>query len=75
MKESGERSNSGYQSVAAVTIHSGILKSFEGNFHQGIKIYIIYFSLTDINIRIVIILVSIHWLSIHTSKNSSGEPL
>ena len=35
---------------------SGILKLFEGNFHQGIKLHIIYFSLTDISIRTVIIL-------------------
>ena len=40
--------------------HSGILKLFEGNFHQGIKLNIIYFSLTHINIRSVIILFSIH---------------
>ena len=39
-------------SVAAVKIlciykdfHSGILKLFKGNFHQGIKPHIIYFSL------------------------------
>ena len=46
--------------------HSGILKVFEGIFHQGIKLHIIYFSLTDINIRTVIILFSIHLPSIHT---------
>ena len=65
MKESDKisRSDSGYQSVVAIIIlriykdfHSGILKLFEGNFHQGIKLHIIYFSLTDINIRTVIIL-------------------
>ena len=65
MKESDKisRSDSGYQSVVAITIlhiykdsHSGILKLFEGNFHQGIKLHIIYVSLTDINIRTVIIL-------------------
>ena len=75
------RSDSGYQSVVAVIIlyiskdfHSGILKLFEGNFHQGIRFYIIYFSLTDINIRTVIILFSIHLPSIHTPKSSSDEP-
>ena len=36
--------------------HSGIMKLFEGNFRQGIKLHIIYFSLTDINTRTVIIL-------------------
>ena len=30
--------------------HSGILKLFEGNFHQSIKLHVINFSLTDINI-------------------------
>ena len=45
------RSNSEYQSVVAVMIlciqkdfHSGILKLFEGNFQQGIKLHIIYFN-------------------------------
>ena len=65
MKESDKilRSDSGYQSVVVVIIlcikndfHSGILKLFEGNFHQVIKIHIIYFSLTDIDMRTVIIL-------------------
>ena len=27
--------------------HSGILRLSEGNFHQGIKLHIIYFSLTE----------------------------
>ena len=54
---------------------SGILKLFEGNFHQGIKLYIIYFSVTDINIRTVTILFSIHLPSIHTPKSPSDEPL
>ena len=43
------RSDSGYQSVAGVIIlciqkdfHSGIPHSFQGNFHQGIKLHIIY---------------------------------
>ena len=30
-------------------LHSGILKLFERNFHQGIKLHIIYICLTDIN--------------------------
>ena len=41
-------------SVVAVIIlciqkdfHSGILKLFERRFHQGIKLHIIYFNLTD----------------------------
>ena len=55
--------------------HSGIRTLFEGNFHQGIKLHIICFSLTDINIRTVIILVSIHLPSIHTHENSSDESL
>ena len=75
MKEFDEilRSDSGYQSVETIIIlcilkdfYSGILKLFEGNFHQGIKLYTIYFSLTDINIRTVIILFSIHLPSLHT---------
>ena len=75
------RSYSGYVSCIAVIIlriqkkfHCGVLKLFEGNFHQGIKLRIIYFSLTDMNIRTVIILFSIHVPSIHTPKSSS-EPL
>ena len=65
MKESDEilRSDSGYQSVVAVIIlciwkdfHTGILDLFYWNFQQGIKLHIIYFSLTDINVRTVIIL-------------------
>ena len=69
-------------SVVAVIIlciwkdfHSGILKLFEGNFHQGIKLHIIYISLTDINIKTVIILFSIHFPSVHTHKSSSDELL
>ena len=84
MKESDEilRSESGYQSVVTVIIlcfhkdsHSGILTLFEENFHQGIKLGIVYFSLTDINIRTVIIFFSIHLPSIHTPKSSSDETL
>ena len=55
--------------------HSGILKLFEGNFHQGIKLHIICFGLTDINIRTVIILFSIHLPSIHRPESSSDETL
>ena len=55
--------------------HSGILKLFEGNFHQGIKLHIIYFSLTDISIRTVIILFSIYLPSVHAHKNLSDGPL
>ena len=50
-------------------------KLFEGNLYQGIELHIIYFSLTDINIRTVIILFSIHLPSIHTPKSSSDEHL
>ena len=39
---------------------SGILKLFEGNFYQDIKLHIIYFSLTDINVGTVIISSSIY---------------
>ena len=49
------RSNRGYVKVVAVVIlcieknfNSGILKLFEGDFRQGIKPQIIYFSLTDV---------------------------
>ena len=52
------RSDRRYIKVVAVVIlciqnysYSGIVTLFEGNFHQGIKLHIIYFSLTDINIR------------------------
>ena len=55
------RSDSGQDQFSAVIIlciyndlHSGILKLFEGNFHQGIKLHIIYFSLTDVSVRTVI---------------------
>ena len=84
MKEFDEilRSYIGYVCCIAVIIlfiwkkfHSGILKLFEGNFHQGFKLHIIYFSLTDINIRTVTILFSIHLPFIHTPKSSSDEPL
>ena len=50
MKESDEtfRRDHVYQSVETVIIlrdfHSGILKLFEGNFHQGIKRHIIIFT-------------------------------
>ena len=83
MKESDEilRTDSGYQSVVAVVIlciwkdfHSRILKLFEENFHQGIKFHMIYFSLTDTNVRTLIILFSIHFSSVHTPKSSSDEP-
>ena len=84
MKESDEilRRDSGYQSAVVVIIlciqndfHSGILKLFEGNSHQGVKLRIIYFSQTDINIRRVTILFSIHSPSIYTPESSSDEPL
>ena len=83
MKESDEilRSDSEYVSCVAVILciwkkfHSGILKLFEGNFHEGIKLHIIYFTLTDMDIRTVIILFSIHVPSIQIPKSSSDEPL
>ena len=50
-------------------------KLSERNFHQGIKLHIINFNLTDMNIRTVIILLSIHLLSINTPKSSYDEPL
>ena len=55
--------------------YSGIVNLFEGNFLKGIKLHIVYFSLTDINIRTVIILFSIHLPSIHTPKSSPDKPL
>ena len=84
IKEYGEnlRSDRGYIKVVALVIlciqkdfYSGILKLLEGNFHQGIKLHIIYFSLTDIHITTVIILFLIYLPSMHTSKSSSDEPL
>ena len=75
MKEPDDilRSDGGYQSVVAFIIlcskkdfHSGIFKLFEGSFLQSIKLHVVYFSLTDINIMTVVILFSIHSLSIHT---------
>ena len=59
-----------YNFVYLEGFHAAISKLFEGSFHQGIKLRI-----TDKNIRIVIILSSIHLLSVHTHKNSSDEPL
>ena len=50
-------------SVVAVII---LCTLFEESFHQGVKLHIIYFNLTDINTRTVIILFSIHSPSIHT---------
>ena len=65
------RSDRGYIKVVAVVVlfiqkdyHSRILKLFEGNFHQGIILHIIYFGLTDINITTVIILFSIRLPSV-----------
>ena len=55
--------------------HSGILKLFKGNSHQGIKLRIIYFSLTDINTKAVIILFSIHFPCIHSPESLTDEPL
>ena len=70
------RSGNGYVSCMAIIIllikkkiHYGIQKSFERNFHQGIKPDIIYFSLTDINIRTVMILFLIHKPSLHIHKS------
>ena len=55
-------------SVVAVIIlciqkdfHSVILKLFKGDFRQGVRLHIIYFSLTENNIRTVIILFPIHF--------------
>ena len=45
------------------------------NFYQGIKLHIIYFSLTDINITTVMILFSIHLPSIHTHESCPDDPL
>ena len=78
MKEFSEilRSNSGYVSCSSYNlVYSGILKLFEGNCHQGIKLHIIYISLTDISIRTVVILLSINLPSINTHKSSFDEPL
>ena len=51
------KSDRGYVSCIAVIVlcsskklHSGILKLFEGNFHQGIKLHIIYFGVNDIKV-------------------------
>ena len=55
-------------------VHHGIPKLFERNFHRGIKLHIIYFSLTDVNIKTVITLFSIHVHSMHTHKRSFDEP-
>ena len=46
--------------------HSGIVKLFEGNSHQGIILHIVYFSLTDINIATVVISLSIHLFAFYT---------
>ena len=75
MKEFDEilRSNGGYVSCSSYNLvylegfHSGILKLFEGNFHDGTRLHIIYFCLTDIKIGTVIILCSIYLPSILSS--------
>ena len=54
---------------------SRILKLFKGNFHQGIKLHVIYFRLTDINITNVIIIFSIHFPSVDTCKSLFDEAL
>ena len=68
MKEFDEilRNDSGYVScspsynfVYLEGFRSGILELFEGNFHQGIRLHIIYISLIDKNKRTVIIFFSI----------------
>ena len=71
--DSGYVSYSSYNLVYIFRRTSGILKLFEGNFHQGIKLHIMYFTLTDINVTAVIILFSIHLPSIHRYKSSSDE--
>ena len=53
--------------------HSGILKLFEGNFHHGINLFIIYLNLTGQNIRAVFLFSYLP--SIHARKSSSDEPL
>ena len=52
--------------------HSEVLKVFEGNFRKDIKLHIIYFSLTNINIRTVIIVFSIYFLSVHSDTPESS---
>ena len=70
MKESDEilRSNSGYHSVVAF-----IILYNQKNIHQGVKLHIIFFSLTDINMMAVIILFPIHLLSEHKPKSLPNE--
>ena len=54
--------------IITVNLHSTILKLIEGKSQQGIKLHIIYFSLSNINIRTVIILFSIPLPSVHTHQ-------
>ena len=49
-------------------LHSGIVKVVEGNFHQGIKLDINYFSLTHQNIKAVMLLFSVYLPSVHACK-------
>ena len=53
-------------SYSLVYLEGFLLKLFEGNFHQGIKPHIIYFSLANQNIRTIIILFSVYLPSIYT---------
>ena len=48
---------------------------FEENFYQGIKLHIIYFSLTDQNMTTVIISFSVYLPFIHERETLSDEPL
>ena len=70
-------------SVVAVIIlciwkyfHSEIVKlKIEGNFREGIKLHVIYVSITDTNMKTMIILLEIQLPSIRTLKSWSDEPL
>ena len=55
--------------------YSGILKLFEGNFYQSIKLNIIYFSLTDKHKNCDNFIFNSFTLYTHTHKISPYEPL
>ena len=64
------RSDSGMSAVTVINMYiqkdffGKNLKLSEGNFYQGIRLHIIYFSLTDRNIKTVIAFFSVHLPSI-----------
>ena len=66
---------SNYNPVHFKGFNSGIIDLFEGNYCQGSKLHIIYFSLTNQNIKAVIVSFPVFLPCIDTPKSSSDERL